>query len=457
MKIIKTMVPVAAAISLAAGLLGAVPAQAAVKLPAGCTSDDSPRYNEDVYTLECSTLSSSANFGQFPNLEWLTIGPESSEAKSKVNITSLPKLPATLTSLSINAPKVKSFAGVTQAKNLQDLTLYNGTTGLSMETLAKSMPRLNYVFFHNAKPIDYTPLAKLRQLRGSFITGNLPAHNSLENNWTRTSYPIGLNGRRILPTNSDTYDGSGKKGGKQYSYDAKTNKIRWNGCWKGRDFAVSDPGKPATKNQPHLDYSVFSFNGPIHVKCRSEWSKDSKTKLQIVGSAQVGKTVTAKLSNSKKFYIDKYQWNRNGKPIKGATKASYKLTKADLGKKITVTTTDNRPSFGFTGPDWPATEPYIVTRTATNKALYGFTTKKPTISGTARVGSKLTAKIPKWGGSPAKYTYQWMRNGKPIKGATKTSYKLAKADRNKKIAVKVTGSKKNYQTASSSSSSKSVR
>lgn len=453
----KTMMPVAAAISLAAGLLGAAPAQAAVKLPAGCTSDDSPRYNADVYALECSTLSNNANFTQFPNLEWLTIGPETSETKSRVTITSLPKLPATLTSLSINAPKVKSFAGVTQAKNLSSLTLYNGTNGLSMAALATSLPRLNYVFIHNAKPIDYSPLSKLRQLRGFFASGSLPAHNSLEYNWTRTNYPIGLNGRRILPTNSDTSDENGKKDGKQYSYDAKTNKIRWNGCWKGRDFLLSDPSKPATKNQPYLDYSVFSFNGPVHVKCRSDWSKDRKTKLQVVGSAQVGKTITAKLSNPQKFYIDKYQWNRNGKPIKGATKASYKLTNADFGKKITVSATDNRPSFGFTGPDWPATEPYTVTKTATSKVLYGFTTKKPTISGSARVGSKFTAKNSKWGGSPTKYTYQWMRNGKPIKGATKSSYKLTKADRNKKIAVKVSGSKKNYQTASATSSSKSVR
>lgn len=89
MKMFKTMMPVAAAISLAAGLLGAAPAQAAVKLPAGCTSDDSPRYNADVYALECSTLSSNANFTQFPNLEWLTIGPETSETKSRVTITSL--------------------------------------------------------------------------------------------------------------------------------------------------------------------------------------------------------------------------------------------------------------------------------------------------------------------------------------------------------------------------------
>ncbi len=47
-----------------------------------------------------------------------------------------------------------------------------------------------------------------------------------------------------------------------------------------------------------------------------------------------------------------------------------------------------------------------------------------------------------------KLSYQWLRNGKAIKGATKSTYKLAKSDKRKKITVKVTGKRAGYTTKS---------
>ena len=40
-----------------------------------------------------------------------------------------------------------------------------------------------------------------------------------------------------------------------------------------------------------------------------------------------------------------YKWYRSGVAIKGATKASYKLTKTDLGKKITLSLTATKVGF----------------------------------------------------------------------------------------------------------------
>jgi hypothetical protein len=42
---------------------------------------------------------------------------------------------------------------------------------------------------------------------------------------------------------------------------------------------------------------------------------------------------------------------------------------------------------------------------------------------------------------------QWLRNGKPIKMATKAKYKLVGGDKGKKISVRVAGMKTGYQTA----------
>lgn len=75
----------------------------------------------------------------------------------------------------------------------------------------------------------------------------------------------------------------------------------------------------------------------------------------------------------------------------------------------------------------------------------------PTISGTAKIGKTLTAKAGKWKPSPVKLSYQWLRNGKKIKGATKRTYKLVTADKGKKISVKVTGKRNGYQTVSRTS------
>lgn len=75
----------------------------------------------------------------------------------------------------------------------------------------------------------------------------------------------------------------------------------------------------------------------------------------------------------------------------------------------------------------------------------------PKFSGTTKVDKTLSAKAGTW--KPAKVTlkYQWLRNGKPIKGATKAKYKLVRADKGKRISVKVTGSKSGYSALSKTS------
>ncbi|MBN9613085.1 MAG: hypothetical protein J0H64_06435 [Actinobacteria bacterium] len=64
-------------------------------------------------------------------------------------------------------------------------------------------------------------------------------------------------------------------------------------------------------------------------------------------------------------------------------------------------------------------------------------TAKPRISGTVKVGKKLTAKRGSWSGAPTSYSYQWYRGSKKIAEATKSSYRLKSADRGKRIRVKI--------------------
>ena len=71
------------------------------------------------------------------------------------------------------------------------------------------------------------------------------------------------------------------------------------------------------------------------------------------------------------------------------------------------------------------------------------TAATPTIGGTARVGSTLTAYTGTWTAGAA-FRYQWLANGVPLSGATAGTLALASKHVGQKIAVRVTGSKPGY-------------
>jgi 5-hydroxyisourate hydrolase-like protein (transthyretin family) len=162
----------------------------------------------------------------------------------------------------------------------------------------------------------------------------------------------------------------------------------------------------------------------------------------IGGALRVGQWLTANTGAWSDGVSLSYQWYRSGVPIPGATGASYQLTTADSGRTVTVAVTGTSD-----GVD-------PVTKASAATPAIGLATLRvatPSISGKAKVGKKLTAKAGTWGPSPVKLAYKWYANGKAIKGATKSSYKIAKSVKGKKITVKVTGSKAGYATVTKAS------
>ncbi|PPF17165.1 hypothetical protein C5C94_11425 [Rathayibacter sp. AY1C3] len=163
----------------------------------------------------------------------------------------------------------------------------------------------------------------------------------------------------------------------------------------------------------------------------------------ISGTAKVGSTLTAKPGTWGPSPVAlAYQWKANGTALSGATSATYTPTGATLGKTITVTVTGSKS--GFTA----------VTKTSakTSAVVAGtLSAATPTITGTAKVGSTLTAKPGSWGPSPVALTYQWKANGTAISGATSATYKPTSATVGKKITVTVTGKKADYTTATRTS------
>ncbi|MDQ7994027.1 MAG: hypothetical protein REI45_15260, partial [Propionicimonas sp.] len=164
---------------------------------------------------------------------------------------------------------------------------------------------------------------------------------------------------------------------------------------------------------------------------------------KISGSAVVGSTLTATPGTWSAGTVLSYQWLRSGKGIAGATTATYRLAGADDGKQLTVRVTGRQAGWA------------TVARTSakTAKVMKAGT---PVISGTARVGSTLKAKPGSWS-SKVKLSYQWLRGGIAIKGATKSSYKTTSADAGRQVSVKVTGKRSGYTTATRTSAPVTIR
>ncbi len=74
--------------------------------------------------------------------------------------------------------------------------------------------------------------------------------------------------------------------------------------------------------------------------------------------------------------------------------------------------------------------------------------KKPKVSGKAKVGRTVKVTAGTWSPKPTKVTYRWYRGSKPIKGkvGAKRAYKLKKADRGKKVRVKIVVKRGGYKT-----------
>ena len=83
-------------------------------------------------------------------------------------------------------------------------------------------------------------------------------------------------------------------------------------------------------------------------------------------------------------------------------------------------------------------------------------TPTPTLSGTVRVGSTLTANAGTWSPAPVVLEYAWQRGGVAISGATASTYALVAADIGAKITASVTGSKSGYVTVSKTSAATSA-
>jgi hypothetical protein len=161
----------------------------------------------------------------------------------------------------------------------------------------------------------------------------------------------------------------------------------------------------------------------------------------VSGTPRVGAPLQATTGTWMAGVTLSYQWYVDGSPVSAATDPSYTPGTTDLGKPVHVAVTGTRLGY----PD--------VTRTSVDTAAVGLgvlTTTKPTIRGKALVGRTLTARPGAWTSGTA-FRYAWFANGVKVKHASAKTLVLKRAQKGKRITVRVTGSHPGYAAAAMSS------
>ncbi|SDT74904.1 hypothetical protein [Actinoplanes derwentensis] len=195
---------------------------------------------------------------------------------------------------------------------------------------------------------------------------------------------------------------------------------------------------------------VTTSNGGTSWQVTASPALRSTSRPVISGAVAVGGTVRASAGGwtpAPGSY--RYQWAANGTAIKGATGATYVIPASVLGKRLTVTVIADR--VGHPSGTAVATATPAVVKGAAPKA-----TTRPTISGTAKAGKTLTARVGVWSPKAGSYRYEWRVNGKLLKTTTKT-LKLTASMKGKKITVTVVALRPGHLNGRATSKAVTVR
>ncbi|RNL62119.1 carboxypeptidase regulatory-like domain-containing protein [Nocardioides marmoriginsengisoli] len=170
---------------------------------------------------------------------------------------------------------------------------------------------------------------------------------------------------------------------------------------------------------------------------------------KIAGAPVVGGTLTATTGAWRPTYPTytySYRWLRANSTIPGANQASYRVTKADVGRRLSVEVSANRPSGCDLCTPW-FQGPGVVVSSATAPASWPAmpaswvrTWSAKTGAASARIGRRVavTRTLFSTTAHGLRAGYQWYVGGKAVKGATTTRLKVRKSWLRKTVVLRVT-------------------
>jgi surface antigen len=204
----------------------------------------------------------------------------------------------------------------------------------------------------------------------------------------------------------------------------------WSGAFDWRKITRSGSGWP---------------DGIIHF---SKPAPATSNQPAIVGSPTVGATLTASVGTwSPAPSSFAYQWMVDGAPVSGATAKTYTPTPFTAGRSLTVQVSGQRAG----APTVRTTSLPVVVAPGTLTS-----SARPRLSGTARIGQRLTATAGTWSRKDVAIAYQWFSGAGSIPGATGASYVAQAGDVGKALTVRVTATRAGYSPATSTSTASAV-
>lgn len=159
--------------------------------------------------------------------------------------------------------------------------------------------------------------------------------------------------------------------------------------------------------------------------------------VTIAGTPRVGRQLTAgELPTWTPSADLSFQWLRNTSPITGATSRTYTVVPADHEQELVLQVTAEADGFA---DDVAESDPVSIGLGQLQR------TGVLTMSGTPTVGQTLSVdRTPTYTPS-ASVAYVWLRDGRPIEGATGTSYAVTSADVGSAVAVRQIASREKYE------------
>jgi hypothetical protein len=138
-----------------------------------------------------------------------------------------------------------------------------------------------------------------------------------------------------------------------------------------------------------------------------------------------------------------YQWLLDGEPVDGADRRRYRPQLDDIGHrlKVEVTATGTDPETGEQARDEAVSEAVRVVRgTFTGE-------HRPTMDGERRYDHTLVLRTGGWSRHPDTVRVHWLRDGRPIRGATGRRLHLGLDDFDERISVRLTARKEGFRRA----------
>jgi hypothetical protein len=187
-------------------------------------------------------------------------------------------------------------------------------------------------------------------------------------------------------------------------------------------------------SQTTPEVTALAPNSPCIANVDSSVWLGTSQQPTVAGKATIGEKLTATLGTWPKGTSFCSYWYSNGKSLAAKNVLEYTIPPSLSGKTIQYVVVGT-PKSGS-----PVTR-FSSTMLISKKAFPA--SRAIAISGKPIFGSELTIPTPSWT-SGTTYTYQWIRDGIRLLGATKIKYKVTEADLNSSLVLEVCGEKTDY-------------